>query len=86
MLRLFGMPVRPGDARALVAALLAVGSPGAIDAALEIERGLERRAALVALKPEHRTAILFTLEDLPPGLQDLRVALVQDYVRRRAGR
>jgi hypothetical protein len=82
VLRVFGIPLRPGDVHRLLVTLLAAGSPAALDAALEIERTIERRASLVSLKPAQRTAILLTLENPPPELAELHDALLRDHEHR----
>jgi hypothetical protein len=86
MLRLFGIPVAEPDARRLVASLVAEADPDALSAAAIIANGLDRQLAAVALTAEQRRAILAQLEDPPPGLAELRGALVRDHDHRRAWR
>ena len=84
MLRLFGVPVKYGDARALVAALLADGSDDAVAAAGLIDVAIRRRLAGLVLSAELRTAIVVVaLDKAPAGLIDLRERL--RYPRRGAG-
>jgi hypothetical protein len=75
MLRLFGVPVKYGDARALVAALLADGSDDAVAAAGLIDVAIRRRLAGLVLSAELRSAIVVALDNAPAGLLDLREAL-----------
>jgi hypothetical protein len=82
MLRLWGIPIAAGDARALVATLLADGSPDAVSAAQVIGRGVDRGSGLVALTAEQQTAILSCLEDPPEGPNELRGALIRDHEHR----
>ena len=82
--RLFGIAVAPNDVRALIAVLVANGSPRAVAAAARISDGLERGVALVALEPRERDAILAALDDPDDGLVDLHDALVRDHERRNA--
>jgi hypothetical protein len=64
VLRLYGIPIAPNDARALVAALIAYATPDAEAAAERISGGLEQGGnGLVALEPAHRDAILMCLDD-----------------------
>ena len=84
VLRLFGIPVAPADARALVATLVSDGSTDAIAAAARITAGLDRGRGLVALEPKHRDAILRTLEDPSDGLAELRGGLIRDREQRNA--
>jgi hypothetical protein len=42
MLRVYGVPISPEDARGLIATLIAEGSPGAITAAEMLTKGVER--------------------------------------------
>ena len=75
MLRLFGVPVKYGDARALVAALLADGSDDAVAAAGLIDVAIRRRLAGLVLSAELRTALVVALDKAPAGLMDLRERL-----------
>lgn len=79
MLRVFGCPVTPEEARQLVAGLIADGGPNPIAAAEMIEKGVSRDLHSVGITPEMRDAILRVLEDDPPdGLVDLRAVLARD--------
>jgi hypothetical protein len=83
VLRLYGIPIAPNDARALVAALIAYATPDAEAAAERISGGLEQGGnGLVALEPAHRDAILMCLDDPPPGLVELRFVLADDAAHR----
>ena len=80
---LWGIPVDRADARALVATLISDGSPDAVAAAGRISARLEQGSnGLVALKPEHRDAILGVFEDPPEGPNELRGALIRDHEQR----
>ena len=86
MLRLWGIPVDQEDAQALVATLIADGSPDAVAAAERISVRLERGSkGLIALEPRHRDAILGLLEDPPDGLNELRGALIRDHQQGASG-
>jgi hypothetical protein len=85
VLRLFGVPVRPGDARALVATLVSDDSPHSLKAARTLGLALEAEAALAALTPDERDAILAALEHPRPGLAELRDVLLLDRERRADG-
>ena len=81
VLVLYGIPISDDDCRALVASLLADGSPDALAAAGRISKRLESTAGrgLVALTAEHRDAILQLLEDpQSPALVELRGRLADD--------
>jgi hypothetical protein len=81
---LWGIPVERADAHALVATLIADGSPDAVAAAGRISHRLEQGSdGLVALAPAHRDAILAVLEDPSEGLKELRGALIRDWEQRR---
>jgi hypothetical protein len=80
MLRLFGVPVKFGDARALVAALLADGSDDAVAAASLIEVAMHRRLAGLVLSSELRAAVVAALEQAPTGLVYLRERLLADQL------
>ena len=77
MIWLVGVPVRPEDARSLVTTLLADGSKDAIDAARVVAGCLDAHKITVPLTNKERMAILAVLEDPPPGLGELRGALVR---------
>lgn len=80
---LWGIPLDRADAQALVATLIADGSPDAVSAAGRIGKRLDQGSnGLVALTPEHRDAILSVLEDPPDGLNELRGALIRDHEQR----
>lgn len=80
---LWRIPVDREDARALVATLIADGSPDAVAAAGRISARLDQGSnGLVALKPGHRDAILAVLEDPPDGLNELRGRLADDAGKR----
>jgi hypothetical protein len=75
---LWGIPVDREDAKALVATLIADGSPDAVAAAKRIGSRLDQGSdGLVALEPQHRDAIIAVLEDPPDGLNELRGAAKQ---------
>jgi hypothetical protein len=82
MLRLYGIPITPEEARYLVATLIADGGPDTISAAAMIERGLDRELFAVALEHEHRDTILSVLENPPEGLEGLRSVLARDHADR----
>ena len=71
VLHLYGVPVTPENARHLVATLIADGSPHALSAANEIQKGLDRQLYAVGLERVQRDAILAVL-DPPGGLEELR--------------
>jgi hypothetical protein len=78
-LRVFGVPLRPGDARGLAAMLVAAGDPHGASAAASIGRG----GGLVGVKDGERAAILSALTSNPPdGLVQLRGVLARDAARR----
>jgi hypothetical protein len=78
MLRLFGVPVKFGDARALVAALLADGSDDAVAAAGLIDVAMRRRLSGLVLSAQLRSAVVAALEQAPTGLVSLRERLLVD--------
>ena len=77
MIWLVGVPVRQEDAQSLVTALLADGSEDATVAARTIARGLDEHKIMVPLTRDERMAILGALDDPPPGLAELRGALIR---------
>jgi hypothetical protein len=79
MLRLYGCPVAPEDARLLVATLIADGAPDAMSAAEMIAKGVDRELYAVAVTPEERDAMLSVLENPPESLAELREALARDF-------
>ena len=82
-LRVFGVPLRPGDARSLAAKLIAAGDPYGASAAVSISRTLSRGGGLVGVKDSERAAILSALTSDPPaGLVQLRGVLARDAARR----
>lgn len=82
-LRVFGVPLRPGDARGLAAKLIAAGDPASASAAASISRTLSRGGGLVGVKDSERAAILSALGiDPPDGLVQLRGVLARDAARR----
>jgi len=82
-LRVFGVPLRPGDARGLAAMLVAAGDPHGASAAASIGRTLGRGGGLVGVKDGERAAILSALTSNPPhGLVQLRGVLARDAARR----
>jgi hypothetical protein len=82
LLWLFGVPVSPDDARALVTTLITEGTAPAFAAAARIGQALERGVRVVGLEPRQRDAVLATLESPPDGLAELRGALIRDRERR----
>lgn len=84
LLWLFGVPVSPDDARALVTTLITEGTAPAFAAAARISQALERGVRVVGLEPRQRDAVLATLESPPDGLAELRGALIRDRERRNA--
>jgi hypothetical protein len=84
LLWLFGVPVSPDDARALVTTLITEGTAPAFAAAARIGQALERGVRVVGLEPRQRDAVLATLESPPDGLAELRGALIRDRERRNA--
>jgi len=82
-LRVFGVPLRPGDARGLAAMLIAAGEPDGASAAASIGRTLGRGGGLVGVKDGERAAMLTALTSDPPdGLIQLRGVLARDAARR----
>jgi hypothetical protein len=82
MLRLYGIPVTPDDARNPVSTLIADGSHDAIGAAEIVDKGLD--LYILALAPEERDTILSVLEDQLEGLFEMRGVLARDQ-RYRSG-
>ena len=76
MLRLYGCEIAPDDAGRLVAALSADGSPASLEAAAAIRWGALAKVSASELEPEIQDAILNVLADPPPGLVELREALI----------
>lgn len=73
MFFLYGTAISPADARYLLTALGAIGSPVAIDAAEMIARGITGRRNTVPLSPAMQEAVCAALEGDPPvALQELR--------------
>jgi hypothetical protein len=81
---LYGCPISDQEARTLVARLVVVGTPEAIDAAGQIEHALQLDRVIAGLSPDQRSAVLHALADPPDGLLDLRGALERDHARRGA--
>jgi hypothetical protein len=82
--RLYGCAVADQHVRGLVASLTADGQRDAIRTAEAISDGLARHAAVGALSPEMRDAVLRVMAKPPPsGLVALREALVNDQRARR---
>jgi hypothetical protein len=79
---IWGIPVVPADARALVATLIADGDRDWLEAAARLDRALGDGGGLVGLTPEQRDALLGCLVDPPPGLTELRGALLRDHEHR----
>ena len=81
-LRVYGVTIADGDARSLVATLVADGRTDAIAAAAKLTAGLEHppgRIGLVGLEPHQRHAVLRCLEDSPNrSLIMLRRALADE--------
>jgi len=77
MVLLHGIPLAPGDARLLIAILVATGEPYAVSAANRIGDRLRRGRELIALTPEQRDAVLAVLDDPPDRLASLRGALLR---------
>ena len=82
-LLVFGVPLRPSDARRLAATLIEAGDPDGASAAVSISRTLSRGGGLVRVKDGERAAILSALTSDPPdGLVQLRGVLARDAARR----
>jgi hypothetical protein len=82
-LRVYGVPLRPGDARDLAARLVAAGDENGVSAAASIGRTLNSGGGLVPVKDAERNAILYALTTDPPnGLVQLRGVLARDAARR----
>jgi hypothetical protein len=82
-LRVYGVPLRPGDARNLAARLVAAGDANGASAAASIGRTLKSGGGLVHVKDVERNAILYALDGDPPaGLVQLRGVLARDAARR----
>jgi hypothetical protein len=82
-LRIFGVPLRAGDARGLAAQLIEAGDPDGASAAVSIRLTLSRGGGLVGVKDGERAAILSALTSDPPhGLVQLRGVLARDAARR----
>ena len=86
MLRILGTPIGDEDARSLIATLIAEGSPGALTAAGQITKGVDRELYAVGLTREERTAVLCVLDDPPEGLAELRGVLMREHVLQPPGR
>lgn len=77
--RLYGVAVTDNNCRLLITALIADGSPAALETADRISRELAQQPATTALKPEGRDALLRNIPKHPPsGLIALRQALAND--------
>jgi hypothetical protein len=73
MFYLFGTPISASDARYLLTALGALGTPDAMDAAEMIARGVTGRRTTVPLSPSMQEAVCAALSDDPPdALVELR--------------
>ena len=73
MFYLYGTAISAGDARYLLAALGALGTPEAIDAAEMIAMGITGRRNTVPLSPEMQDAVCIALRGEPPdALVELR--------------
>ena len=78
-MRLYGVSIPAEDCRAIVASLIADGSPDALAAAKRISGGLDLGAQLISFTPAQRDAILSVLEDVTsPALGELRGVLTRD--------
>ena len=78
-MRLYGVAVTDNNCRLLITALIADGSPAALETAERISGELAQRKATTALNPEARDALLRNIPKQPPsGLIALRQALVND--------
>jgi hypothetical protein len=77
--RLYGVAVTDNNCRLLITALIADGSPAALETAERISGELTQRPATSALSPAGRDALLRNIPKHPPsGLIALRDALVKD--------
>ena len=77
--RLYGVAVTDNNCRLLITALIADGTPAALETAERISGELAQRKATTALNPEARDALLRNIPKQPPsGLIALRQALVND--------
>ena len=73
MFYLYGTAISPGDARYLLTALGALGTPEAMDAAELIAMGITGRRTTVPLSPEMQDAVCIALSREPPDpLVELR--------------
>lgn len=79
MMEMAGVKVALEDARTLVDLLMRVGRAIDLVAAEAIDRALESDADLVGLNIAMRRAILHVLDDPPPGLCELRGALLRQH-------
>jgi hypothetical protein len=73
---LAGIPVPP-DATAALAAL--VRAAGAEDLADRLDRALADDVKLLALTIDERAIILYSLDDPPEGLAELRAVLLNEH-------
>jgi hypothetical protein len=77
--RLYGVAVTDNNCRLLITALIADGSPAALETADRISAELAQRPATTALSPEGRDALLRSMPKHPPsGLMALQRALLND--------
>ena len=78
-MRLYGVAVTDNNCRLLITALIADGSPAALETAERISRELAQQRPTTALNPEGRDALLRNIPKHPPsGLIALRQALAND--------
>ena len=78
-MRLYGVAVTDNNCRLLITALIADGTPAALETADRISGELAQRPAATALSPAGRDALLRNIPKQPPsGLIALRQALLKD--------
>ena len=78
-MRLYGVAVTDNNCRLLITALIADGSPAALDTADRMSGELAQRPATTALDPDGRDALLRNIPKHPPsGLIALQQALAND--------
>ena len=74
-----------GDARVLIASLMADGSAESVEAAGLIEVAIRRRLAGLALSAQLRDAVVAALQNAPDGLLQLREHLIVDQLGAQRG-
>jgi hypothetical protein len=87
MFYLYGTAISPGDARYLLTALGALGSPEAMDAAEMIAMGITSRRSTVPLSPAMQDAVCVALAGQPSdALVELRTRVRRKTCLSKSGR